>query len=64
MAEASIQPLLQKLEIIEQKVDSTLELQLKILEKLLKETEPFKDEKEAIESHEKLLTEEEIRGEK
>ena len=62
MAETAIQPLLRKLEVIEQKVDSTLELQLRILEHFLREEEPIEDEIEAIESREKLLTEEELRG--
>ena len=63
MIESAVQPLLQKLNIIERKLDSTLELQLEILERFLKETEPLKDEIEAIESEEELITEEELRGE-
>ena len=62
MTEATTQPILQKLDMIEQKVNSTLELQLRILEKFLREEEPLKDEVEAIESEEELITEEELRG--
>jgi len=62
MTEVAIQSLLRKLEVIEQKVDNTLELQLRILERFLREEEPMEDEIEAIESKEKLLTEEELRG--
>ncbi len=54
MTEVSVQPLLQKLNIIERKIDSTMELQLEILERFLKETEPLEDEIEAIESKEEL----------
>ena len=63
MTEVSVQPLLQKLDIIERKLNSTLELQLEILERFLKETEPLKDKIEAIESEDELITEKALRGE-
>ena len=63
MTEATVQPLLQKLNIIERKLDSTLELQLEILERFLREAEPLEDEIEALENEEELITEEELRGE-
>ena len=56
-------PLLKKLERIERKVNTTLALQIEIMEKLVGEVEPLKDEIEAIESDEGLLSEEEIFGE-
>ena len=63
MTEITVRPLLQKLNTIEKKLDSTIELQLEILERFLKEVEPLEDEIEAIESEEELIAEEELRGE-
>lgn len=63
MGEVTVQPLLRKLDAIERKINSSLELQLEILEKFIDEAEPKEDEIAAIESNEALINESELRGE-
>ena len=63
MGEIAVQPLLRKLDAIERKINSSLELQLEILEKFIDEVEPAEDEITAIESEEALIDESELRGE-
>jgi hypothetical protein len=61
--DVSVQPLIQRLERIERKLNSSLELQLEIFELFIPESEPKKDEIDAIESSDELLTEEKLHGE-
>ena len=63
MGEIAVQPLLRKLDAIKRKINSSLELQLEILEKFIDEVEPTEDEISAIESKEALIDESELRGE-